>query len=38
MAAVYIIDGEMGDITSVNEALLKQDGDSTSMYGNTAID
>ena len=36
-AAAYIIDGEMGEITSVNKALLKQDGDNTSMYGTTAI-
>ena len=36
-AAAYIIDGEMGDITSVNEDLLRQDGDNTSMYGTTAI-
>ena len=36
-AAAYIIAGEMGDITSVNEALLMQDGDNTSMYGTTAI-
>ena len=36
-AAAYIIDGEMGDITSVNEALLMQDGDNQSMYGTTAI-
>jgi len=36
-AAAYIIDGEMGDITSVNEDLLMQDGDNTSMYGTTSI-
>jgi len=36
-AAAYIIDGEMGDITSVDEALLMQDGENTSMYGTTAI-
>ena len=36
-AAAYIIDGDMRDITSVNEALLMQDGDNTSMYGTTAI-
>ena len=36
-AAAYIIDGEMADITSVNEALLMQDGDNTSMYGTSAI-
>jgi hypothetical protein len=36
-AAAYIIDGEMGDITSVNEDLLMQDGDNQGMYGTTAI-
>ena len=36
-AAAYIIDGAMGDITSVNEDSLRQDGDNQSMYGTTAI-
>ena len=36
-AAAYIIDGVMSEITSVNEDLLIQDGDNTSMYGTTAI-
>ena len=36
-AAAYRIDGLMADITSVNLALLKQDGSNTSMYGTAAI-
>ena len=36
-AAAYRIDGLMADITSVNLALLKQDGSNPSMYGTTAI-
>lgn len=36
-AAAYIVDGVMAEITSVNEDLLMQDGENTSMYGTTAI-
>ena len=36
-AAAYRIDGLMDQITSVNLALLKQDGDNAGMFGTTAI-